>query len=135
MTNNKIAFFPYLIVKDFVSLIAVIFVYLCQCYIGTLSLSHPDNALEACALITPSHIVPEWYFLCQYAMLKALPNKNAGFVVLLTSILLLTSLLESCSLSRSFANLFMVLYILLLGVGSQLPLSHHLALSQLLDYL
>merc|ERR1711988_1832456 len=51
-----------------------------------LSLSHPDNALEACALLTPLHIVPEWYFLCQYAMLKAVPNKNAGFIILLTSI-------------------------------------------------
>ena len=34
----------------------------------------------------PLHIVPEWYFLCQYAMLKAVPNKNAGFIILLTSI-------------------------------------------------
>merc|ERR1712228_728497 len=51
--------------------------------------SHPDNALEACALLTPLHIVPEWYFLCQYAMLKAVPNKNAGFIILLTSILAL----------------------------------------------
>merc|ERR1711975_151771 len=42
--------------------------------------------LEACALLTPLHIVPEWYFLCQYAMLKAVPNKNAGFIILLTSI-------------------------------------------------
>merc|ERR1712053_71627 len=46
----------------------------------------PDNALEVCALLTPLHIVPEWYFLCQYAMLKAVPNKNAGFIILLTSI-------------------------------------------------
>merc|ERR1712238_85252 len=51
-----------------------------------MGLSHPDNALESCALLTPLHIVPEWYFLCQYAMLKAAPNKNAGFIVLLTSI-------------------------------------------------
>ena len=36
--------------------------------------------------LTPLHIVPEWYFLCQYAMLKAVPNKNAGFIILLTSI-------------------------------------------------
>merc|ERR1712107_794359 len=42
---------------------------------------------EACSLLTPLHIVPEWYFLCQYAMLKAVPNKNAGFIILLTSIL------------------------------------------------
>ena len=49
-------------------------------------ISHPDNALEVCGLLTPLHIVPEWYFLCQYAMLKAVPNKNAGFIILLTSI-------------------------------------------------
>ena len=42
--------------------------------------------LEFFGLVTPLHIVPEWYFLCQYAMLKALPNKNAGFIILLTSI-------------------------------------------------
>merc|ERR1712169_45424 len=45
--------------------------------------------LEACALLTPLHIVPEWYFLCQYALLKAVPNKNAGFIILLTSIFIL----------------------------------------------
>ena len=53
---------------------------------GISSFSHPDNALEVCGLLTPLHIVPEWYFLCQYAMLKAVPNKNAGFIILLTSI-------------------------------------------------
>ena len=47
---------------------------------------HEDNALEVCGLLTPLHIVPEWYFLCQYAMIKAVPNKNAGFIILLTSI-------------------------------------------------
>merc|ERR1712115_661249 len=55
-------------------------------HFGISSFSHPDNALEVCGLLTPLHIVPEWYFLCQYAMLKAVPNKNAGFIILLTSI-------------------------------------------------
>merc|ERR1712117_956202 len=53
---------------------------------GISSFSHPDNALEVCGLLTPLHIVPEWYFLCQYAILKAVPNKNAGFIILFTSI-------------------------------------------------
>merc|ERR1711860_143731 len=48
---------------------------------------------------TPLHIVPEWYFLCQYAMLKAVPNKNAGFIILLTSILILFLLGEVRSLT------------------------------------
>merc|ERR1711907_61661 len=88
-TNNKIPFFPFILLKDFVGLILIFCLYFLQTSFGISSLSHPDNALEACALLTPLHIVPEWYFLCQYAMLKAVPNKNAGFIILLTSILIL----------------------------------------------
>merc|ERR1712187_436719 len=66
------------------SLILILFLYFLQTHFGISSLSHPDNASEACALLTPLHIVPEWYFLCHYAMLKAVPNKNAGFIILLT---------------------------------------------------
>merc|ERR1712088_1002706 len=85
-TNNKIPFFPFIFQKDFFGLILILCLYFLQTHFGVSSLSHPDNALEACALLTPLHIVPEWYFLCQYAMLKAVPNKNAGFIILLTSI-------------------------------------------------
>merc|ERR1711982_13006 len=88
-TNNKIPFFPFIFLKDFFGLILVLCLYFFQTHFGVSCLSHPDNALEACALLTPLHIVPEWYFLCQYAMLKAVPNKNAGFIILLTSIFIL----------------------------------------------
>merc|ERR1712216_1037390 len=88
-TNNKIPFFPFIFYKDFFGFILVLCLYFLQTHFGISSLSHPDNALEACALLTPLHIVPEWYFLCQYAMLKAVPNKNAGFIILLTSVLIL----------------------------------------------
>merc|ERR1711981_14039 len=67
-TNNKIPFFPFILLKDFIGLILVLCLYFLQTHFGVSSLSHPDNALEACALVTPLHIVPEWYFLCQYAM-------------------------------------------------------------------
>jgi ubiquinol-cytochrome c reductase cytochrome b subunit len=85
-TNNKIPFFPFILLKDFFGLILIQSLYLLQIHFGVSSLSHPDNALEVCFLFTPLHIVPEWYFLCQYAMLKAVPNKNTGFIILLTSI-------------------------------------------------
>ena len=75
--------------KDVFGLIIILCLYLLQTHFGISSFSHPDNALEVCGLLTPLHIVPEWYFLCQYAMLKAVPNKNAGFIILLTSIFLL----------------------------------------------
>merc|ERR1712110_620292 len=88
-TNNKIPFFPFIFLKDLFGLILILCLYLLQTHFHISSFSHPDNALEACALLTPLHIVPEWYFLCQFAMLKAVPNKNAGFIILLTSILIL----------------------------------------------
>ena len=43
-------------------------------------LGHADNYIEANALVTPSHIVPEWYFLPFYAILRSIPNKLGGVV-------------------------------------------------------
>ena len=48
---------------------------------GISSFSHPDNALEVCGLLTPLHIVPEWYFLCQYSYVTvALVDPSAEFL-------------------------------------------------------
>merc|ERR1712097_152909 len=105
----------------------------------------PDNALEACALLTPLHIVPEWYFLCQYAMLKAVPNKNAGFIILLTSILVLFFFsffsLDRCSIpSREVSILCSYLDIILLfssfpsflWIGAQFPQEKFLSYARIL---
>merc|ERR1711976_1157525 len=101
-TNNKIPFFPFIISKDLYFGLMIFCLYFLQINFGFSSLSHPDNALEACALLTPLHIVPEWYFLCQYAMLKAVPNKNSGFIILFTSILVLFYFMRSVSMSFYF---------------------------------
>ena len=85
-TNNKISFFSFIFKKDLYFFMLILCLYLLQNHYGISSFSHPDNALEVCVLLTPLHIVPEWYFLSQYAMLKAVPNKNAGFIILLSSI-------------------------------------------------
>merc|ERR1712232_1262933 len=130
-TNNKIPFFPFIFQKDFFGLVLILCLYFLQTHFGISTLSHPDNAVEACALLTPLHIVPEWYFLCQYAMLKAVPNKNAGFIVLLTSIFTLFFLGEKRNLS-SFTRLidsnngfsisfFFLLNLSLLWIGAQFP--------------
>merc|ERR1712122_343500 len=52
-TNNKIPFFPFIYQKDFFGLILILCLYFLQTHFGISSLSHPDNALEACALLTP----------------------------------------------------------------------------------
>ena len=51
-------------------------------------ISHPDNTLEVNILITPFHIVPEWYFLSFYTKLKTIPDKNSGINILIITILL-----------------------------------------------
>merc|ERR1712117_622622 len=139
-TNNKIAFFPFIFQKDFFGLILILCLYLLQTHFGISSLSHPDNALEACALLTPLHIVPEWYFLCQYAMLKAVPNKNAGFIILLTSIftffyfgeirnLTALCLLNNNSFSLSF---FFLCSLSFLWIGAQFPQEKFLSYARIL---
>ena len=57
-----------------------------------IAFGHPDNSIHANPLTTPAHIVPEWYFLALYAILRSIPNKQAGVVavalVIFTLILL-----------------------------------------------
>ena len=52
-------------------------------------LGHADNYIEANPLSTPPHIVPEWYFLPYYAILRAIPNKLLGVIAMFSSILIL----------------------------------------------
>jgi ubiquinol-cytochrome c reductase cytochrome b subunit len=61
-------------------------------------LGHPDNYIEANPLVTPPHIVPEWYFLPFYAILRAIPSKLLGVIALFASILILAALpwLDTC---------------------------------------
>merc|ERR1712003_420216 len=54
-TNNKIPFFPYIFLKDIFGLTFILSIYFLQTNFGISSLSHPDNALEACAFLTPLH--------------------------------------------------------------------------------
>merc|ERR1712012_427083 len=139
-TNNKIPFFPFILLKDFFGLILILCLYFLQTHFGVSSFSHPDNALEACGLLTPLHIVPEWYFLCQYAMLKAVPNKNAGFIILLTSILIffifgeIRNLTTLCFLNNNSFSLsfFFLSFISFLWIGAQFPQEKFLSYGRIL---
>ena len=52
-------------------------------------LGHPDNYIMANSLVTPSHIVPEWYFLTYYAILRSIPHKLFGVILMFSSLLIL----------------------------------------------
>ena len=115
-------------------------------HFGISSFSHPDNALEVCGLLTPLHIVPEWYFLCQYAMLKAVPNKNAGFIILLTSIFTffffgeirnLTTFTRLMDYNNGFSiSSFFLSLLSFLWIGAQFPQEKFLSYGRILtlDY-
>jgi quinol-cytochrome oxidoreductase complex cytochrome b subunit len=87
--NDKISFFPYFILKDTLSFIAFLLFFAFFVYYQPNALGHPDNYIEGNAMVTPAHIVPEWYFLPSYAILRSIPNKLLGVIALFMSLLVL----------------------------------------------
>jgi ubiquinol-cytochrome c reductase cytochrome b subunit len=87
--SDKIPFTPYFTIKDvyFIMLFFIVFSYFV--FFDPVYLGHPDNFIPANPLVTPAHIVPEWYFLPFYAILRSVPNKLFGVILLLASILIL----------------------------------------------
>merc|ERR1712224_693799 len=130
-TNNKIPLYPFIFSKDFFFFFLLGFLGFLEIFFGFISLSHPDNAFEVSVLVTPLHIVPEWYFLEFYAILKAVPNKNSGFMIMFSYILSAFILGEPKGLSRlvlspGFPGHYSVSLIFFLGfyflwTGAQLP--------------
>jgi ubiquinol-cytochrome c reductase cytochrome b subunit len=92
--NNMLSFFPSLIIKDLFGLFILGIGYTLQLFLILFNLSHPDNSLEVNGIVTPLHIIPEWYFLSFYAVLKAIPLKVIGFIIFLTSIFILFLVVE-----------------------------------------
>lgn len=89
---DKIRFFPYYLVKDLYYMSIIFFIYFFFVGFSPNFLLHVDNYIPADPLVTPPHIVPEWYFLVFYAILRSIPSKIGGILLLLFSILILFSL-------------------------------------------
>jgi len=84
--DSGITFSPYYLVKDVNGLVVFLASFAFFLYFSPDLLGHPDNYLPANPLVTPSHIVPEWYFLPFYAILRSIPNKFFGVVFLMLAI-------------------------------------------------
>ncbi|SNR48192.1 cytochrome b [Puniceibacterium sediminis] len=69
--KDTVPFWPYFVIKDLFALAVILAVYFAIVGFMPNFLGHPDNYIEANALSTPAHIVPEWYFLPFYAILRA----------------------------------------------------------------
>ena len=127
--TDKVPFHTYFITKDLFGFILLgIMLSLFIFYTPNL-LGDPENFINANPLVTPVHIMPEWYFLFAYAILRAIPNKLGGVIALVLSILILISLpfLHTSKLkSLGFRPLGKILYwsfimnfILLTWIGSK----------------
>ncbi len=88
-SSDKIRFHPYFTSKDLIGflwmfILISLFIYWSPNYQG-----HHDNSIPANPLVTPAHIVPEWYFLPFYAILRAIPNKVGGVLAMVGALLIL----------------------------------------------
>ena len=101
---DKITFYPYFYVKDFMFFWAFIFVFSYFVFLNPNVLGHPDNYIEANPMVTPAHIVPEWYFLPFYAILRSIPDKLGGVVAMVGAILINLALpiLNTSNIRSSF---------------------------------
>jgi ubiquinol-cytochrome c reductase cytochrome b subunit len=129
--EDSVPFTPHATIKDSFGVACFFiffawFVFFLPNYLG-----HPDNYIAADPLKTPAHIVPEWYFLPFYAILRAIPSKLGGVTAMFSSIAVLifipwldTSKVRSSSyrpLYRQFFWIFVLTGIGLGYLGSQPP--------------
>jgi len=124
------SFYPYFYVKDLLSFLLFLALFSFFVFFYPNALGHSDNYIPANPLVTPSHIVPEWYFLPFYAILRSIPDKLGGVVAMLAAILVLlllpilnTSEIRSSKFRPIFglAYWFLVADFLILGWIGQKP--------------
>ena len=141
LKKEKIPFHPYYTIKDFFGFGVFFIIFGIFVFFLPNSLGHPNNYIPADPLVTPEHIVPEWYFLPFYAILRAIPFKLLGVLAMLGSILILfvlpwldTSKVRSCRfrpIYKQFFWIFIFNFIVLGWVGSKVPEGHYLIISRI----
>ena len=99
---DRIPFYPYFYTKDLFSFFIFVFIFSFFVIYAPNYMGHPDNYIEANSLVTPAHIVPEWYFLPFYAILRSIPDKLGGVLLMGLAIVILAVLpVVDTSLFRS----------------------------------
>lgn len=89
---DKIGFYPYCYVKDLFLFIILVTVMSIIVFFNPSAMSHADNLIPVDTIKTPLHIVPEWYFLPFYAILRSIPDKLTGVAAMGVAILGLMAL-------------------------------------------
>ncbi len=87
--QDTIPFHPYYTSKDLFGAMVFLTIFASAIFFYPNFLGHPDNYIPANPLQTPAHIVPEWYFLPFYAILRAIPDKLGGVLMMFGAIAVL----------------------------------------------
>ena len=127
--QDSIPFHPFYTIKDLFGLSFALTIFFAVVFFAPDFLGHPDNYIPADPLKTPAHIVPEWYFLPFYAILRAIPDKLGGVIAMFSAIFVLfllpwldTSKVRSATFRPIYKILFWVFLLnaIVLGwVGSK----------------
>jgi ubiquinol-cytochrome c reductase cytochrome b subunit len=113
--KDTVPFHPYYTIKDLFGLGIFLLIFMYFVFFKPNLLGHPDNYIPANPLVTPAHIVPEWYFLPFYAILRAVPDKLGGVIAMFGAIailFLLPWLDKSKTHSGYFRPIFKWFYVL-----------------------
>src|SRR5829696_6926287 len=122
--KDTVAFTPYATVKDAFAIVCFFIVFAYFVFYIPNYLGHSDNYIPANPSVTPSHIVPEWYYLPFYAILRAVPSKLGGVLLLLGSIVILvfvpwldTSRVRSAKYRPLYKQFFWIFVAVCIGLG------------------
>ena len=110
---DTIPFYPYFYVKDLLAFFILITFFSFFLFFYPNVLGHSDNYIPANPLVTPPHIVPEWYFLPFYAILRSIPDKLGGVAAMGGAIVILAFLpyINTSEVrSSKFRPIFGILY-------------------------
>jgi len=132
--EDTVPFHPYYTVKDGFAIVVFMIMFATFVFYNPNALGHADNYIPANPLVTPAHIVPEWYFLPFYAILRAVPDKLGGVILMFGAIAVMfvlpwldTSKVRSMRY-RPAAKLYFFIFVLaciILGYcGGKLPDDH-----------
>jgi ubiquinol-cytochrome c reductase cytochrome b subunit len=140
--QDTLPFHPYYTTKDLFGLIVFIALFAWFVFYQPNYLAHPDNYIPADPLVTPTHIVPEWYFLPFYAILRAIPSELGGVIAFGGAIVVLffvpwldTSKVRSAKFRPLYKQFFWILVATCIGLGylgSQAPEGGYLLASRIL---
>jgi quinol-cytochrome oxidoreductase complex cytochrome b subunit len=122
--QDTVPFTPYATVKDGFMIVCFFIVYAWFVFYLPNYLGHPDNYIPANPQVTPTHIVPEWYYLPFYAILRAIPSKLGGVIMLVAAIAILafapwldTSKVRSATYRPLYRQFFWIFVVVSVGLG------------------